>query len=398
MARNPVAKIRFGVDKVVRIVMMLLHDERFSGWTIEEKLSRFHFSKQFLKYCKSFGWEPILYTFHEGLREKQTHEFSFGTVKILPVKFRFPPLLKFGNDHNPAQILKELESDEPDIVHFHNYYLYSFPYLSQAITRKVKRPFTAQSHSYVHGWRRRLPYAASVFQLRKADKIFYSYKPEKAVYRRLGLLHKAKRIPVPSVDPSIFRDTGKRGGEGLLYIGRLPDRWNAYAEKSPLILFLIMQKLQRLRDVKLSVVGDGPGLPHYKNLVQAMGIQDSVEFKGFVPHNQLQDIYSKAALTLVPLELEEIDGFFDGSIQESLACGTPVAAFRSSDVRPLKSTFGYLLSKQPETAAKQLSALLEDPDALNELGVKGSAFVHGNCTEEVLRETLRSEWEGLMKK
>jgi glycosyltransferase involved in cell wall biosynthesis len=378
---------------------MLLHDERFSGWSLEDKLNRFHFSKQYLRICKEFGWEPYLYTFHEAIKEKQVYEIDgLGIIKVFPVTSRVPPFLRFGNDHNPAEILRELSRDEPDLIHFHNYYLYSFPYLARWIKKRMDRPLTTQSHTYHQSWRRRLPYIASIFQLRLANRVFYSYEPETTVYRKLGILDKAVRVPIPAVDPSIF-NTEKKSGEGrLLYVGRVPRPLNAYAEKSPALLLPILQRLLRRRDVLLTIIGDGVGLPYCKNIVTKLGIRDNVRFRGFIPHRELPRYYQEAALTLVPLKLEGIDGFFDGSIQESLACGTPVAAFKSSKHMPLESRFGFLLPSNPEKAAEDLSSILSDQQTLVDLGAKGSAFIRSSCTEEVLKTTLRDEWEGLLKR
>jgi len=383
---------------MVRIVTMLLHDERFSGWSLEEKLSRFHFSKQYMDFCRSFGWEPYLYCFHESVSEKQVYDLDgLGVIKVFPVRFRFPPLVRFGNDHNPRAILNELERDEPDLIHFHNYYLFSFPYIVQLFKSRLRCPITTQLHGYNQSWWRRLPYLPSVLQLRMVDRIFYSYRPEEAVYSRLGVLDKAIRIPMPSIDPKVFKPGLKESEVGLLYVGRMP-RARAYAEKSPAFLLFVLRRLLRFMDVKLTMVGDGVGLSHYRHLASKLGIENKVEFTGFIPHSEIPAFYQRACLTFVPLRLYDIDGFFDGSIQESLACGTAVAAFKSSLDTPLEGTFGFLLSHSFDRAAEEVSKLLDDFDALKDVALKGSAFVRDNCTEESLKKTLRSEWEGVLKR
>jgi len=384
----------------VRIVTMLLHDERFSGWSLHEKLERFHFSKQYLEFCKSFGWEPYLYCFHQSITEKQVYEDeNLGVIKVFPVKFRFPPFLRFGNDHNPAEVLKELRRDEPDLVHFHHYYLFSFPYMAALIKRLLKRPLTTQLHGYNQKWWRRIFYLPNLLALRKVDRIFYSYKPEERVYAKLGVLSKAVRVPMPSVDPKTFKPGRRKDPEtSLLYVGRIPPAINPYGEKSPILLLLILHRLLRKREVNLTIVGDGAGLPLCKRFAQKLKLEKNVVFKGFISRSELPDLYHRSMLTLVPMELYDIDGFFDGSIQESLACATPVAAFKPSTSKPLEGTLGFLLSKNVEKAAEDLSNLLNTPDLLAKKGFEGSEFVRSHCTEEILREKLRSEWEGLMKR
>jgi len=378
---------------------MLPHDERFSGWSVEEKLTRFHFSTQYLRFCKGFGWDPYLYCFHQSIKEKKIYRYrSFGTVKVFPVEFRFPPLLTFGNDHNPDAIQRELAHDQPGLVHYHHYYLFSFPYTARFIKKKLKCPLTTQLHGHHHGWIRRTWFLPCLVSLRIVDRIFYSYRPEETFYRKLGVLDRAVRIPVPSVDPSIFKPSKQRDSENLLYVGRIPLSTRTYAEKSPIFLLFILRNLLRYRNVKLTIVGDGPGLPHCKSLASKLRIEKQVAFQGFTPRSRLPKYYQKAALTLIPLELWDIDGWFGGTIQESLACGASVAAFKASSKIPLRGSFGFLLPKDAERAADEISRLLDSPETLEETAGKGSRFVRTHCTEDRLTETLRSEWEGLMRK
>jgi glycosyltransferase involved in cell wall biosynthesis len=386
---------------VVRIVTLLLHDERFSGWSLEEKLGRPHFARQYLRYCKGLGWEPYLYTFHHALQEMQVFEFEdLGVIKVFPVDFRFPPFLRFGNDHNPDAVLRELARDAPDLVHFHQYYLFSFPYVAEYIRRRMKCPLTVQLHGYHQGWMRRLCYMPCLLALRRVDRVFYSYRPEEAVYRSLHLQDKAVLIPMPSIDPQVFKAGAKGAADGmrLLYVGRVPLSTRTYGEKAPHRLLLLLRRLLRWRVVRLTVVGDGVGLPYCKHLAAELGVLGHVDFTGYRPHATLPEVYRDSVLTLIPMELADVDGFFDGAIQESLACGTPVAAFKSSPKMALEGSRGFLLSKRVEEAAVEVAGLLDEPELLQNMAGKGMRFVHRYCTEERLRETLRTEWEGLLKR
>jgi len=362
-------------------------------------LSRFHFSKLYLRFCSSLRWEPYLYCFHESVKETQVYEINgSGIVKVFPVRFRFPPLIKFGNDHNPVAIMRELERDEPDIIHFHSYYLFSFPYLAPMIRKRIRCPLTTQLHGYPGGRLRRLPYLPSLLQLRTADRIFYSYGPEKAFYDELGVSDRAVRIPMPSIDPEIFKPGQESKDGSLLYVGRLPGTISAHAEKSPASLLFVLNELLRTDDVRLKIVGDGVGESFYRCLASKLGVEGNVEFRGFMPRSEIPELYRKASLTLVPLKLEDIDGYFDGGIQESLACGTPVAAFKSFNEAPLEGTFGYSLSNDFVKAAREVSSLLDHPDEMEDVASRGSSFVRNNCTEEKLKGILSSEWEGLLKR
>lgn len=383
----------------MKILTFLLHDERFSGWTVKDKLVRHHFSLQYLRFCRQKGWEPLLYTFHQQVKTRQIHRLNdVGMVKIFPVKFRFPPFQRFGNDHNPRSIMQEALSDLPDLVHFHNYYLFSFPYTAIFVKEKLKRPLTVQLHSYNNNSLRKWLYLPCLLALKKADRILYSYLPEESLYRKLGIMEKAVRVPVPGINPEIFRRKRRHDSNRLLYVGRIPGPEMAYGEKSPFILLRLLRSLaHRLKDVTLDVVGDGPGLHHCRRLAHQLGLENHVAFHGYVPHNELSGYYQASALVFSPIRVYDVDGWFDGAIQESLACGTPVAAFKASPKTPLRGTYGLLLSNNVEKAAEEVSTSMKAPENMGEVAEAGSKFVHENCTYAKLAANLRETWESVTR-
>lgn len=382
----------------MKILMLLLHDERFSGWTLEDKLTRQHFSIQYMRFCRRKGWEPLLYTFHQKVKAQQVYRLNdAGALKIFPVKFRFPPFQRFGNDHNPQLIEQEASEDMPDLVHFHHYYLFSFPYTAAFVKEKLRRPLTVQLHGYNNSFWRKWLYLPSLLTLKKADRIIYSYKPEESLYRKLGVIKKAVRIPVPGVDQKIFRRRKKGESNRLLYVGRIPKPEKAYGEKSPFILLHLLRNLLRKKDVVLDVVGDGPGLSHCQRLAHLLQLQDHISFHGYVPHTELPKYYQDAALTFSPIQVYDVDGWFDGAMQESLACGTPPAAFKASPNTPLRGTYGFMLSNNAEKAAEEVSLVLGTPGDADQMAKEGSRFVHQNCTYARLAEKLRETWEDAVR-
>lgn len=383
----------------MRALSLLLHDERFSGWTVMDKLSRRHFSLQYLHFCKDMGWESLLYSFHQQVETLRTYQLDEGgTVKIFPVKFRFPPFLRFGNDHNPSSVMNEVLADSPDLVHFHNYYLFSFPYTAAFVKGKLRRPLIVQLHGYNNSSLRKWLYLPCLLALRNVDCILYSYKPEEALYRKLGVMGRAVKVPVPGVDPRVFKRRRRCDSNRLLYVGRVPRPDMAYGEKSPfLLLCLLRGLLRKLKDVALDIVGDGPGLHYCRRLARRLGLGDHVVFHGYVPYSELPRYYQASALTFSPLQVYDVDGWFDGAIQESLACGTPVAAFKAWSKTPLRGTYGFLLSSNVEKAAVEVSALLRMPEEMNQVAEEGSRFVHENCSFDKVAAQLQETWEDVTR-
>ena len=382
----------------MKILSLLLHDERFSNWTIEEKISRHHFSLQYLRFCTQKNWETTLYTFHQDAEAKQTRLLSCGgKIKIFPVRFRFPPFQRFGNDHNPAETMQEMLQDEPDLVHFHNYYLYSYPYTASFVKKKLRKPLVVQLHGYYNSLARKGFYLPCLLSLKKADRILYSYAPEERTYAKLGVAQKAVKIPVPGIDTDLFKRQRRTDSTRLLYVGRIPKPL-AHGEKSPFLLLPLLRSLLRVRkNVVLDVVGDGPGLHYCRDLADRLRLSNSIAFHGYVPHGDLPKYYQASALTLSPIQVYDIDGWFDGAIQESLACGAPVAAFKASAGMSLNGTYGHLLSNNMEKAAVEVATLLETPENMEQVAQEGSRFVHQNCDSTTVADELQATWESALR-
>jgi glycosyltransferase involved in cell wall biosynthesis len=293
--------------------------------------------------------------------------------------------------------MREMLRDEPDLVHFHNYYLFSYPYTATFVKKKLKKTLVAQLHGYYNSPKRRGFYLPCLLALREADCIIYSYKPEERIYAKLGLTQKATKIPVPGVDTGLFKPHRHADPTRLLYVGRLPRR-GAYGEKSPfLLLFLLRSLVRHGMDVVLDVVGDGPGLQNCRQLADKLQLSNQVAFHGYVPHNDLPKYYQSSALTFSPISVYDVDGWFDGAIQESLACGTPVATFRDQEMTPFRGTYGYLLSNNTEKAAIEVSTLLKNPEDMEQVAQEGSKFVHQNCGCTKVAHELQKTWEGALR-
>ena len=73
LARNDLALRRKKIEVVMmRALTLLLHDERFSGWTPKDKIERQHFSIEYLRFYKEAGFDPMLYSYHQRIKTKQT--------------------------------------------------------------------------------------------------------------------------------------------------------------------------------------------------------------------------------------------------------------------------------------------------------------------------------------
>ena len=76
-------------------------------------------------------------------------------------------------------------------------------------------------------------------------------------------------------------------------------------------------------DWKLRIVGQGIALPHWKEMVKQLGIEDRVEFTGAVPRDVLMNYYADASILVFPA-LRDSGG---SALLEAMLLGMPILTF-----------------------------------------------------------------------
>ena len=367
----------------MNIAYLLLHDQRFSGWGLNDFVfQRYHFAKDYAERMGRKGNKVTLFTFHQNVKETKEFALNSYTLKVFPVKFRFPPFVPIGNSHN-FEVIKELKKSFFDIVHFHNYYFWS---LAPTVFAKHGSNWilVAQYHGepelqnigkHLHG-----------FLFYKIDKFLVSTNEEICWLKKLHVKNeKIIKFPNVGVETSLYTKTGEKEKiPHFIYVGRMTLQPRTLKEKNPWIILEIVRELKKryASEFKVLMVGDGPGIERLKSFSKQVGLGEHVEFLGYVPHDLLPSLYSKCLLSFTPLSMWDLDPFWDGSLKEALACETAVAGFNSyiQSYRQAKKRFGLLLPTRVDKAAEILSLALKDQDFLIRAGFRGRRFVEKHCS------------------
>jgi glycosyltransferase involved in cell wall biosynthesis len=340
------------------------------------------------------GHDVKLYVMSGDANGKKVFSIDGYEIKAFEVQARFPPLLKFGNDHSFA-VLRELDRDSPDVVHFHNYYLWSFPYVAPWAKRKK-----AKLVSQFHGTDPLRSVKAPAFlpYLRLCDRILVPTDGELGLLTKLRIPRsRVHKIPSTGVDPNRFHRVEPSGNDDtLLYVGRIPAPASYRWEKAPHLLLPILRSLLHLGVAsKLVVAGDGPGLDSMKSQAGVLGLTNSVKFLGQVIQDELPALYSRASLTLDPIQMDDIEPFWGGTLQESLACGTPVVAFNNQ--RPGFRPLGLLVPTSPREAAQLLSSALKDTSWRSAVAKEGPGVIRRACDWSAIAGQLDLVYYGLVR-
>lgn len=366
----------------MKIAFMLLHDFRFAGWSLGDFMGRHHFSKEYCRRLAGRGHDVALYMLHQEARSVETLERDGYRIKVFPVQFSFPPLPRFGNAHN-LQVTEELARDRPEALHFNHYYLWTFPY----VARWAEREGIGVVCQY-HGASDRLrPVRKAFLRVYRGVGRYLVARDGEMAYLEgsLGIPpHRIIKFPNVGVDTCVFKPSGGKSPEpSLLYVGRVPLKQRSLGEKSPWRLLEIMAELAKeLPEATLHIVGDGPGLEGLKEDSKAKGIQRSVVFHGYVENCLLPPLYSRSWATMIPLRLDSIDPYWDGSLKESMACSTPVVGFSEGVTCPDSGVqrLGCLIPPGPRAGAAAISEILADRERLREMGEAGRAEVSRCCS------------------
>jgi glycogen(starch) synthase len=129
--------------------------------------------------------------------------------------------------------------------------------------------------------------------------------------------------------------------------------------------------VQRFPAARLVVAGDGPEREALSQRAVRLGLQDAVEFAGWVAPEQVCALMNRATVVVVPSRWREAFGLV---ALEAALMGRPVVATRVGGLPEvvLDGETGLLVaSEQPQEIASAICSLLANPEYAHELGKRG---------------------------
>ncbi len=189
----------------------------------------------------------------------------------------------------------------------------------------------------------------------------------------------------PGLDRKMFSKSNS-GEKHLLFVGALskPQKWKGF---NYLLEAMKMVKSE-FPETKLLVAGDGNLAEYYKNYSKELGLNGTVEFKGFLGEKELARAYNESFFLVLPSYADaELMPFV---ITEAFACGKPVVATKSGGIPYIvdDQKNGMLVDeKNPEKLAVAITYMLKDPAMRNKMGrnalQKAEGFSWGNAANEI---------------
>lgn len=175
------------------------------------------------------------------------------------------------------------------------------------------------------------------------------------------------------IDTNLFTPENKdKIKKEVIYVGRIAP------EKH---LDRLFELFLLLKDYKLTVIGDGPELPRFKEKYSS---NPNIEFVGFVNHDELTPYYKKADFHLVS-SLSETFGF---TLIESMACGTPVIYPSCGVFRSLYEKDFPELMYDVESNSSFLNSVILLNDNIETLSKKSISYSSQHTWESATRDLV----------
>lgn len=196
-------------------------------------------------------------------------------------------------------------------------------------------------------------------------------------------------VMTPGVDIQRFtpayRDNGNRwpGHKVVLTVGRLQRR-----KGQDMMIRALPQVRQAVPDILYCIVGGGADDGYLRELADAHGVTDQVEFTGELTDDEMLACYQGCDLFALPnRRINNDDEGFGMVLLEAQSCGKPVLAGDAGGTREtlLANETGVIVDcTNPDTLAHAVVALFQDMEKLNEMGNAGREHVVNSFSWERL--------------
>ena len=285
--------------------------------------------------------------------------------------------------------LRHMKGVGLDLVHGHSMYSFGF-------SLKKSKPFVLTIHgtqlNYLRSALRFRPNLNHIltdglsmimerYSCKKADKIVCVSEQVAIDTQGQYSIPPRKIHVIPNaVNPSDF-EASDLTSNTILSVGRLHQRKGLYE-----FLDCFSDVAKEIPDASFTIVGTGEEEKRLRNRVAELGLQDDVDFTGYLKQEDLRKKYSEASVFVLPSLYEP----FGIVILEAMASGLPIVSLPSEGPSRIMEDGrnGFLVDRGE--MAKTLVSLLQDRGLMKRMGDNNLTLVRERFTwTSVAKETKR---------
>lgn len=324
-----------------------------------------------------------------------------GILRIPAYRLPFDPEDRVMRAKTILQQRITLKRERFDVVHIQTPFIAH--YVGVRLAQELQIPRLETYHTFFEEYfahyipllpNRLLQCTARLFSRRQCNNVNGLIVPSQAMYEVLeeyGVKTPMRIIPT-GLNPHQFRN-GKgplfRARYGisptrptLVYVGRI-----AFEKNIDFLLYMVQTLKQRFADVLLVIAGEGPALPHLKQLGKQLGISSNLLFVGYLPRETtLADCY-QAGDVFVFASRTETQGLV---LLEAMSLGVPVVSTAIMGTKSLlDADCGALVAEENvEDFAAKVTQLLENFPLRQKLAKSGKAYARHWGIEKPAQQLL----------
>lgn len=320
-------------------------------------------------------------------------------LKEVEMDYRTPLALSKATD-------KFLRDTEYDIYHANTLWLYPVHAVC-TYARKVRKPYVLSTHGMLYPtalavsrWKKRLMgamwYNKDIMQ---ADCLHATCMAELEHNRKWGYKGSIAVIPNPVVFPKFISESpatcskvSTNGKHTIGFLGRL----HPIKKVENIIYALNLLEPEFRNKVKLDVMGkfDDRYEQWLKDEVKRLGLEDNVEFVGFVSGEEKYQRLQRLSALMVPSAQEN----FGMIVPEALICETPVYASLGTPWSELNECqCGWWRDNEPKTIAGVIKEILSMSDEdLRSMGRNGRRLMEEKYEQHKVAAMMQQlyDWIG----
>ncbi len=319
---------------------------------------------------------------------------------------RIPYIGKIANTNITPSLLIEILKEDFDVIHTHLPTPWSADWSLIAAAVKGK-PLVLTHHSDIVG-RGKMSWIAKIYKntnrrliLKGASRIIVTNPKvvESSDYFN-RYLNKIEIIPV-GVDVERFKpieipERLSSSEKTILFISVM-DKFHEFKGLDRLLASMA-KVVKEVPEAKLVVGGAGELLGRYKSIASSLGLEDEVEFLGYVPEDGIAELYNRSDLFVLP-SISGSQETFGMVALEAMACGLPVVATDvvgvAEDLR--RGGAGLVVpTKDEEALADAIIKLSNDGELRERMGASGRLIAERCYSWRRVAQRMVGVYEGLI--
>jgi hypothetical protein len=311
-------------------------------------------------------------------------------------------------------VWRKLDEISPDIIHVQTEFSLCKMVKKYALKEKIPLVMTCHTYfeQYINHYVPWLPKGLAKWIARKYTYGFYNTNDRlitptplmKEVLRSYGIKKEITVIPtgIPEEDFSgVNKEVEKnnsmffesfpelKGKKLMLFVGRIG------GEKNVLFLLPVLKKVsEKVPDVHLMMVGDGPQKREMRERSKNMGLSGRISFLGYVDRKDVKHAFTLADIFTFPSKTET-----QGLVTvESMICGTPVVAIGEMGTKNIMKgdNGGYMVSEDIDEFSGRVIDLFTD-DRLYVYKAEEARSYSKRWTMKVMGDKMLEVYEDLLR-